>query len=770
MKYRFLYLFLSFLIPLQLLAGEISDPLATALCQQKIDCDHPPRLLQEVVSMCEISKKASRCDEFAKENPDSAKLIKKCDVKSYCAQNIQAMQGVEEACWKGYKNALIDLGVSLKGMAAEIAHSWKDLGNQSQKYAAFLKSCDKSLSCRRNAVKSNPQLNKLSDKELMSVPALTIFMGPSKPLGPTEILTPERKRQLLEMGDAAIAAIHKAKVKFNCYTPLAQAELKCYAIGTVFDPTLIAGYAIKMVRVVRAMDQVSGGVRVNAELGVEARALRSGGQFNRAQFVDKYLYFSPTTVAQNQKFTNLALTAKASDKVHFVSFENAEMQNLNNVFLDKNLVTSLTNYHKDIAFRKMETLKKEFPDLEVESYSDYKSARFAFKGQAPPGFQQRVAELFSEANQEFREVLIQNKIIRDTDTPQNWVRGGYGETADQANFAARYSRQQEVNQLQTYSDPGVTAHLKVNFQEAEKLRTDITRAVSPHSPMINGKTLDSDAFNIVRKNAGDPQAIRTALIQRYGLKDVSTKTVNDMERYVSTINQFSPDLYILKREVATLQEAPMGGLSADMVGMGAQNLRATAEALAQSKNADDVLVQSRLMERKVTEEFSDQRGGFQKVVSEAVGAERMKTICSGDDCVSIAKAPLSDTDKSKILQGLADQGYSSKFRLSFIPEGISDPAARTSLGTHGENIEKIVQQNISSQIDPAKLKGLIFGVDMQTTKLNEGSVKLLIGTGKDVQLTASERAQIQQSFKQAVKQMNDDLKAQGIKAGYQARP
>ncbi len=712
------------------------DPFVTSLCQHNVDCSNPPRLLKDAVTMCEISKKASRCDVFAKENPELARLVKKCDAKSYCTQNIAALQGLEAACWRGYKSAAIDLGIAVKdiavGLAEYVDRSWEKL---------------KSSSANKTPVKIEASRAKVSAASA------------------TELNSTQKSR-LREMGEAAMGAFEKAKVKYNCITPLAQAEMRCYAIGTVFDPTLLAGYALKMVRTVRVVSELSEAAHVNSEVRIGVQGVKTLGQISRAQLVEKYLYFSPTTASQNKKWMDLASTVKASDKVHFVNFENAEMQSLNTTLMDKNLVTSLTNYHKDLVFRRIEDLKKEFPGLEVEAYSDYKSARFAFKGQAPPDLQQRLAQIFKDTNQEYRDYLIQNKVIRATEAPQNWIRAGAGDTADQANFATRYSRKVETNQLQNFADPEVSSLLKASFQQAEKLRTQISDAVSPQSSLMKGKTLDADAFNIVRKNSGNPEVIQSALIQRYGLKDISLKTVKDIESYAAKVDEFSPDLYIVKREVATLHEAPKGGISADMVGMGAQNLRSTADALVQAKNADEAIVQARAMERKVTEGFNEQKDGFQKVVADAVGADRMKTICSGDDCVSIANSALNSEDKSKILQGLADQGYSSKFRLSFIPEGIPEASARTSLATHGETIEKMIQKNLSQEMEPGRMKGLIFGVDMQTTKLNEGPVKLLIGTSKDVNLTAAERVKIQESFQKSIEQMNQELQSQGVKAQY----
>ncbi len=750
---KFPVVFVILMFPFHSLAGTVLDPLVSGFCRENFDCNNPPSIIRDVIAMCRISQESLGCDDFIRKNPELANLAQKCDAKNYCSQNIESLEGNPAACLQGYKSAAIDLGISFKDMAVSLAgfveQSWENLKTRSQQHRQQLSACQGSFECQKE----------LFYKSVNS--SITSYQ--------TELSLPQ-KAQLAEMSDAAVAAFQKASIRYQCLKPVVQAEMRCYAIGTVFDPTLMAGYGVKLARTVKVVSEVSQTARADSKLGPGVEKLASGGKIDRSGIIDKYLYYSPTTPEQNQKWMNAARTSQSLDQVQFVSFENAEMKSLNTKLLDKNLVTSLTNYHKDIIFNKIEIFKKEFPNLEMESYSDYKSARFAFKGQAPPGFQDRLAQVFIEANQEFSDTLIGNKIIRSTDNSENWIRAGSGKTADQANVASRYSRNQELNKMQNFSDPDLIAQLNSSFKDVEDLRKKIAIDLPKNSSMINKNTLDADAFNIIRKNMGNSNEIQQALKQRFELKEISPKAVTNMQKYVAKIDEFSPDIYVKAREVATLTEASMGGISADMVGMGAQNLRSTAEALAQAKNTDEALGLARKMEVKVSQEFTDQKNGFQKVVSSQIGSDRIKNICSGDDCVSVPLVPLTQSDKAKILQGLADKGYTSKFRLSFIPEGIKDSATRSPLGTHGESIEVKLQSNLASQIEPAKLKALIFGVDMQTKNLNKGPIKLLMGVRKDVLLTSSEKEKIEKSFQLAVQQMNDELRTQGIKAQYQAQP
>ena len=62
----------------------------------------------------------------------------------------------------------------------------------------------------------------------------------------------------------------------------------------------------------------------------------------------------------------------------FFDVENSQLKLLNDTLKEKNFVTSLTNYHKELTFKKMQELVKKNPGLQMDMYSDFKSSRFAF--------------------------------------------------------------------------------------------------------------------------------------------------------------------------------------------------------------------------------------------------------------------------------------------------------------------------------------------------------------------------------------------------------
>ena len=751
-------------------------------CKGRNNCTPAAReFLDKAQLSCEIEVQGLKCQELEAKHPEWTPMMRRCDIESLCKQNEEMMKGKSLACLRGYKNAMVDLGISIKDMTVSLAQfvdeSWEGFKNSIQKRNEFIRECNKSLACKRDLVKDDHRYRDLPDEKLNKLPAsflyvqaqeMRSFQASMDRYRPKPKPVPsEAERQASQEETLRLSAEHQEKLKrlmgmvgdqvktqynrYACYGPLAQEELKCYAIGTIIDPTLVAGYFVKGARAATAIG------RLAKTENASAKAVKYGGATfrNRTELVQRYLEFSPTTVAQNEKWISLAEKGKGT-KATFFDVENSQIKVLNDTLKDKNLVTGLTNFHKDILAKKMEVFQAQNPGLEIEKYSDFKSMRFAFSGKVPPDLEKQLQKLFKETNQEFDEYLRKNNIVRDSDRSQEWFRGGLGETADQANLAARYSRQVTQNNLQAFSRSDLQTNMNQKLMAVEKDRQAL-RSAFANTSVVDGTTLHPDAFDIVRKGKGDTQVIASELSNRFGLSSVPPQSIEVLQRYAKATDDFSPGLFIAKRENAHLNDAVQGGLSADIIGLGSANLKGTAEALASSSSVEKALEATRVAEKAVTENFVQQKKVFEEVVRKAVPSGKLKTLCSGDDCVSVATAPLNEKEKVQILKGLAGTKYSGNYRLAFIPDGIKDVDARNGLANHGEAIEKILRKSLSSSMEPNKLKGLTFGVDMRTQNLNSGSVKLLMGEADGVRLSATERKTIEARFKDAVEALNKDL-------------
>lgn len=563
-------------------------------------------------------------------------------------------------------------------------------------------------------------------------------------------LTSEQSQKLQSLLNLAGDRIKEQYSRHACYHAVAREELQCYALGTVIDPTLVAGYFVKGVRLASAAGKLS------KELEVATGAAKINKGLTQAELMGKYLSYSPTTVAQNEKWIALAERGTDSKKV-FLDVENSQMKNLNDSLKNKNLVTGLTNFHKEILFEKLAELQKVNPGLVIDPYSDFKSSRFALSGKIPEDINTQLAEVVQEANQEFSEAVKAAGVVSDEAKAAEWFRAGTGQSADQANLAARYSRQAEVNEVQSFQSSLVQKTMESRLSNIESQRASL-RTELGKTGMVQGETFHQDVFDIVRKSKGNTEQARDALKNRFALKSLPSDSVKKLESYVNATDEFSPGIYVAKREIAHLNNAAQGGLSVDIIGLGAANLKGTAEALAKGGGLSKTLEQTRLAEKTVTEKFVAQKKYFEEVIKDAVGSDKLKSICSGDDCVAVATAPLTTLEKQKILAGLASSEYSGTYRLAFIPDGVKVIETRNALANHGESMEKILRQTLSTSLEPRKLKGLTFGVDMKTQSLNEGGVKLIIGEAQGARLTANERKLIQEKFQDAIRQFNKESK------------
>lgn len=735
--------------------------------------------------ICKIEVEGLKCDELQKAHPEWAPLMRRCDLPSMCQEVKDLQRESALACMRGYKNAMVDLGISIKDMAVGLSDfvdtSWDGFKKNVKLKNEFISECNKSLVCKRDLVKDDHRYRQMTDEQIQKYSAAFLYVqaqsmkghmasvdrlahrapAPRSAASDEEHLklTPEQNEKLQSMYGMISDKVKSEYNRYSCYHPVAQEELKCYAIATVVDPTLVAGYFLKGARAITAASRLE----KSEDFGLALKA-GSSGLRNRAELVKKYLEFSPTTVAQNERWIVLAEKGRGSKAVFF-DVENSQIKVLNDSLKDKNLVTSLTNFHKDILAKKMDLLEAKYPDLVIEKYSDFKSMRYAFSGKVPADLEKQLQKIFKDTNLEFDDYLKNNGIVRGSDPAKDWFRGGVGETADQANLASRYSRQMERNEVRAFSQADLQKNMNAKLQTVEQDRIEL-RGYFANTGVVDGATLHPDAFDIVRKSKGDPRVISQELANRFGLKSISDRSVATLQRYAKETDEFSPGLYIAKRESAHLNEAVHGGLSADIIGLGSANLKGTAEALANSGSIDKALVATRLAEKAVTQNFVQQKKVFEDVVKKAVPPGKLKTICSGDDCVSVATAPLAEIEKLKILKGLSETRYSGNYRLAFVPDGVKDIDARNALANHGEAIEKILRKSLSARMEPAKLKGLTFGVDMRTQQLNAGTVKLLMGEAEGVRLSVHERSLIQSRFKEAVEYLNKEMSKSGPKVEY----
>ena len=419
----------------------------------------------------------------------------------------------------------------------------------------------------------------------------------------------------------------------------------------------------------------------------------------------------------------------------------------------------LTNLQKQTFLKNLEEVKARFPEARFEFYSDFKSIKVSVSTGKEISAA-RNAELLREfnsayqkTNKEFAAKVKELEIsVPSAGEPERWFRAGFGRSVDEAALAARRARSVEGEaRALDFTSAEVKEVMTQRLAEVEK-----TRQALVDSPSM-AKLVDRDAqgiripkedvFDLARKFDA-PDKLLAAVTKRYPKSGFSAEDANQLHDYAKGIDEFSPTILIAKRQTVNLDHAYQGGASADFLGMGSSNLKATASGIASRSTLEDALSGARKGEQSVTEIFKERMTQFKKVVGGDV-------VCSGDDCIRTASRALSDRDKLGMLDRLANNPQTKSVRMSFVGPGV-EKDARMQLATHGESIEKALRKELEGHIEFENLQNMTFGFDMKTVELGHGKVDLIIGRKLRQNFSASEKREFQGAFERALNAVNKD--------------
>ncbi len=509
-----------------------------------------------------------------------------------------------------------------------------------------------------------------------------------------------------------------------------------------------------------------------------------------------YSDYALTTPRLNRRWID---NAKKSNASFYLDVENSALKRLNDSLGDKELVTSLTNLHKEVMFKKINELSKKFDGINFEVYSDFKSLRFAFTPKNIPKnleekFLKELNTVYKEANGEYAK-MVQNLDGLGAEAPALWFEGGIAATADGAGQAAKRSRviNRIAPKLVSFDDIRRLVDLDLESIKAYSSKlSNSSLEKSGLTEIVSGtgvKTVRLEVIETIRKSTGnarvdeverifsgrlnhlshldikknlDADYSRQALSDKFGVV-LSNEEAHDLVEYVSKLDGLTPGLWQEVRVSASLDKANFGGFSGDVTGMGARNIQQVARdiATAKSVNAEEVLTVTRLGEQQVTKTFNRIKDNFTTTVKDVFDKRKVlyESKCSGDDCVVIPSSKLERGDEVAIINAFRVQDNPSQYRLSFIPPGVSSEK-RTLLATQGELVEKEFRKQIvgvsSEKIPYKKLSQITLGTRMPST-LNKGSIELYLGVGKGISLTKYERELIEKAYERAVKKTNQNL-------------
>ncbi|CAN5390732.1 hypothetical protein BH10BDE1_BH10BDE1_19070 [soil metagenome] len=503
-----------------------------------------------------------------------------------------------------------------------------------------------------------------------------------------------------------------------------------------------------------------------------AALVRGTRAYTKAELIDAHLHQTFTTVEENLSWMHAAKNSVRKDHLLFGDIEFSVLGDVNRLTNDKNLATSLANKHKDLLMTELKSLRQSLmtkhPDSieDVLFYSDFKSVRFAIvprtkplslvtsradlRQKLPHGLQKELTAMFARVNAEYSELVKVSGLNVDGKV-ENWFRGGIGHTADEANFAARTSRdmgsEATGNQLQNFENRRIQVALNTYRKWGESMRQVDLVPDPAMKPLLDGSFVKDDVLDIVKKSANAGEA-RARLKAKYGAELTETQA-DRLITYNQVIDIFSPGIHVAERKVASLEAAALGGLSADFSGLGAKNRGATARAIANGKSVGQAIALVRKGEQAVTKEFDQSKSDFAKIINRYVES----SVSSGDDFVGVVKTQWTPTAKRQLVDEVAQLKSPSAQRLAFISDGVV-ASERNLLAAHGEAIEKVLRQELEGKISMEKLKQVTFAIDMFGKAAGKGDVGLLMGEGNAAALSTADRATVREAFERAVTVFN----------------
>lgn len=755
-------------------------------------CEDAPLLLKPIVSTCQYFKSKLKCDELRVELDIPKDKMKTCSPYEAC--NVFTTREDLQACSDAFEDTIDD---------------YKKIGEAFAKTHDNFAQCDKDLNCKRKLIEGHPTYEKMSDEELNRYTATYLYregndyrnaaqatkshrnftfrssdhLAKNEPL--QDLSNKPDSQSIEEIYKSTYNFFEKNMTHFACLAPKAQKQLVCYTALSLIDPLL----ALKVLRKTPWLFKlVKSKVTPLTAVAQERRVLHVSDevttgihQLNRSPFIDRFEMFEPTTETENLAWIKKANGPKTKTRT-FIDIENALMKFLNDNLKDKALVTSLTNFHKKIVFEEIEKLSAKYPQLKLSPYSDFKSIRLAIDGNMDANTIKAFEDALTTANKRFYESPTVRGLVRESDLAgENWFRMGVGSTADEATTAARFSRTQNQVQLENFADPKVRAHYETALNDIKKLHAEVlsdfasTDLIVDSSLRKGSKAVSQTALDLVRK-LDKPENLKAALIEQFKLEKLSDDAVKKLIAYARRSDEFSPGVYIPKREFVHYNDAIHGGVSIDFVGMGSRNLDATAQALDVARNLDEALILVRQNEIAVTnalkEERAQVRGQMEQIYGES-GQSKIRTTCSGDDCSGVPlETPMSDADRIRYVQNraamAAAKGNPSQYRVAFFQPGIASAEARGQIVAHGESLEKILRKKLSLIMDRRRLDGITFGVDMLGTDVGRGQVRLIVGRSPTLNLSQIERTNIDLQFRRALSELNEELSLAIPDANYRA--
>ncbi|MFZ3230269.1 MAG: hypothetical protein WA160_08695 [Pseudobdellovibrio sp.] len=755
-------------------------------------CQKIPSFLKTQKELCEMTRKLNKCDKFEKEKSDQSWKYIQCDYNMLCFQNNVEVKDTAAACLVGATAMAIDL-VKLAKLIYEGA------AERILKKREWIAECDKSIDCKRKLALGQPTTSLLAnpDKEedLKKYTAAYLYSkkleyDPErvrlmiqgsitkeqyfKEIGwkpPTQSkldkMPPEKVLSLLAIWESIKSKVDSEVSEVGCYIPAEKTRLKCQVLSDVLsgvglEKAITSAMVTSGKRLLKESAQaiehrVSNHLVHIAESSAPKRALIK--EFAQKNVVSK---------AENEEWKQFISNPNASQKN--LTIENSKLKSLNDdVFKDEEYVTALMNAYGEIQMRKIKLLEAEIkkvnPEFEFKTFSDFKSVRVAYDD--IPGFKingktidQLLKDSTEQANIFFADFTLKHQLVRESDKPATWYKAAQDSTDDWVGLKAKYTRENTANTsmfLTPQKEKEFKSWAQDEFLAGKSLRSEVmdifkdTAVVT--SKDVREANINTGVFGILRKNKDNPLLAKSLIEEKYGLQSLSDQNFGKLQDYFKKSDIVSPGLRSTERGFATLADAPHGGISVDMIDLGAEHIQATSSfAFGKSKNIDEFLKVSRQAEEELTEKILQRKNEIEKKFRDITGDQNAKVICSGDGCKAFLPGrELTDSETKQFADAVTQGGEQGKLRFSAIQNLKSNEYADI-VAKQGEDLEKSLRKSLRGKIDPKRLDGLNFTIRIKATEPGHGTAQLHISEAQGFKLSKSEKKQIEEFYQKALKE------------------
>lgn len=754
----------------------------------KDNCKVVPNFLKMQKHLCEINRATHHCEKFEKEKPSEAWKYTQCSYDKMCFDRNVNLLDSAAACVVGATATAVDIArltkMFLSGVASRITQN-----------NDWLKACDISIDCKKKLASSQPStqyllqpekeedLKKVTAAYLMSrkieydpIRAQLMIRGSiSKQQYYNEIgwLVPPQNKLSQLPADQVISLTSiwetiKSKVdseisEVSCYVPIEKTRFKCQVLSDVLGGIgLEAAFATRVAKA----------GTIAAKESVEVIERRLTGQLTRIanssepkkEFVSAFAQKNLTTKAENEAW--LEIISKPTASQRNFTIENSKLKTMNDkIFKDEEYVTALTNAYKEMQFSRLKILEKQLqvknPEFKFTPFSDYKSVRLVYDDIPGTDISDLLKKATEETNAEFASYAVKNKLVRAADQPEAWFKASVNTTDDLTNLTAKYARTAAPGSMfvDGVSDVGFKTWVQKEFTDGKQLRSDLVNSFKDTtlvtSKNLSEANLSRDAFEILRKNRDEPAVAKSLLEQKFGLAPIPDKTFSKLTEYFEKVDSFSPGLRNTERQFATLSDAPHGGVSVDMIGLGADHLQVTsAEAFAKSKSVNELLLNSRSSEIALTEKIQMRKNEIESKFKSITGDPNAKVICSGDGCKAfLLNREVTETEAKKFADAVTQGGEQGRLRFSEV-KNLEAREYQDLVAKQGEDLEKKLRLSLNGKLDQRRLDGINFSVLIKAVKPGDGTAKLHISEASGLKLSAQEKKLIEEIYRNSLRNSN----------------